>query len=68
MSSNPLGSASLERILLKYYLEQLAPLCSILQQGNNDFQNVLLPMAIDDSSLLSALFAYSSIHFYSRAL
>ncbi|KIX09807.1 uncharacterized protein Z518_00888 [Rhinocladiella mackenziei CBS 650.93] len=55
-----LENASPERILLKYYVERLAPLCSILQEGNNDFRNVLLPMAIDDSSLLYALFAYAS--------
>ncbi|OBT69992.1 hypothetical protein VE03_00640 [Pseudogymnoascus sp. 23342-1-I1] len=57
-----LEGASPERILLKYYVEHLAPLCSILQEGKNDFRNVLLPMAIDDSSLLYALFAYASIH------
>lgn len=57
-----LENASPERILLKYYVEHLAPLCSILQQGSNEFRNVLLPMAIDDSSLLYALFAYASFH------
>jgi transcriptional activator protein UGA3 len=57
-----LEKASPERILLKYYVERLALLCSILQEGNNEFRNVLLPMAIDDSSLLYALFAYASIH------
>jgi hypothetical protein len=57
-----LDNASPERILLKYYLEHLAPLCSILQEGSNDFRNVILPMAIDDSSLLYALFTYASIH------
>ncbi|OBT74420.1 hypothetical protein VF21_06561 [Pseudogymnoascus sp. 05NY08] len=57
-----LDNASPERILLKYYVEHLAPLCSILQGGKNDFRNVLLPMAIDDSSLLYALFTYASIH------
>lgn len=57
-----LDNASPERILLKYYVEHLAPLCSILQDGSNDFRNVLLPMAIDDSSLLYALFTYASIH------
>ncbi|KFY26676.1 hypothetical protein V493_03947 [Pseudogymnoascus sp. VKM F-4281 (FW-2241)] len=57
-----LDNASPERILLKYYVEHLAPLCSILQEGKNDFRNVLLPMAIDDSSLLYALFTYASIH------
>lgn len=57
-----LDSASPERILLKYYIERLAPLCSILQHGGNEFRSVLLPMAIDDSSLLYALFTYASIH------
>jgi transcriptional activator protein UGA3 len=57
-----LDNASPERILLKYYVEHLAPLCSIIQEGSNDFRNVLLPMAIDDSSLLYALFTYASIH------
>jgi hypothetical protein len=57
-----LDNASPERILLKYYVEHLAPLCSILKEGSNEFRNVLLPMAIDDSSLLYALFAYASIH------
>lgn len=63
MSLYSLDNASAERILLKYYVERLAPLCTILKDGNNDFRNVLLPMAIDDSSLLYALFAYASIHF-----
>lgn len=57
-----LDNASPERILLKYYVEHLAPLCSILEAGSNEFRNVLLPMAIDDSSLLYALFAYASMH------
>ncbi|RFU31612.1 hypothetical protein B7463_g4744, partial [Scytalidium lignicola] len=62
MTLYSLDSASPERILLKYYVERLAPLCSILQHGGNEFRNVLLPMAIDDSSLLYALFTYASIH------
>ena len=57
-----LDNASPERILLKYYVEHLAPLCSIVKEGGNDFRNVLLPMAIDDSSLLYALFTYATIH------
>ncbi|KAL2014077.1 hypothetical protein VTN00DRAFT_1602 [Thermoascus crustaceus] len=59
-----LENASPERILLKYYVERLASLCSILQEGSNEFRNVLLPMAIDDSSLLYALFAYASKHLH----
>lgn len=62
-----LQKASPERILLKYYIERLASLCSILQEGSNEFRNVLLPMAIDDSSLLYALFAYPSIHLHTSA-
>ncbi|KAL1886234.1 hypothetical protein Plec18167_000163 [Paecilomyces lecythidis] len=62
-----LENASPERILLKYYIERLASLCSILQEGSNEFRNVLLPMAIDDTSLLYALFAYASVHLHTSA-
>lgn len=51
-----------EQILLKYYLERLVFLSSILQQRSNGFCSVLLPMAIADSSLLHALLAYTSIY------
>ena len=57
------GNGSLERILLKYYMERLSPLCSILQDASSGFCNVLLPMAMEDASLLHALFAYASGHF-----
>ncbi|KAH8803574.1 fungal-specific transcription factor domain-containing protein [Xylogone sp. PMI_703] len=57
-----LGKASPERILLKYYIERLAPLCSILQHGGNEFRDILVPMAIDDSSLLYALFTCACTH------
>ncbi len=57
------GNGSLERKLLKYYLERLSPLCSILQNASSGFRNMLRPMAMDDASLLHALFAYASSHF-----
>ena len=63
--SIPVGSGSwdgIERGLLKYFLDNVAPLCSILQQDGSSFCSVLLPMAIIDPSLLHALFAYASIH------
>lgn len=69
MSSNSnllSGSGSgdgLERVLLRYFLDHVAPLCSILQQDGSSFCSVLLPMAIVDQSLLHALFAYASAHF-----
>ncbi|KAM0547294.1 hypothetical protein ACHAPJ_010429 [Fusarium lateritium] len=53
----------IERILLKYFLDHVAPLCSILQQDGSIFCSVLLPMAIMDPPLLHALFAYASVHF-----
>lgn len=52
----------IERVLLKYFLDHVAPLCSILQQDGGSFCSVLLPMAIVDPSLLHALFAYASVH------
>ncbi|CAL5872804.1 uncharacterized protein PFLUO_LOCUS7073 [Penicillium psychrofluorescens] len=52
----------IERVLLRYFLDHVAPLCSILQQDGNSFCSVLLPMAIVDPSLLHALFAYASVH------
>lgn len=59
-----LGSlSSIEPLLLKYFLSDVAPLCSILQQDAASFCSVLLPMAIVDSSLLHALFTYASVHF-----
>lgn len=62
MSLFLLENTSPERILLKYYVEELASLCTIVKEASNGFQNVLLPMAIDDPSLLYALFAYASFH------
>ena len=56
------NTTSPERILLKYYVERLAALCTITLLRDNGFQSVLLPMAIDDPSLLYALFAYASFH------
>lgn len=53
----------MERVLLRYFLDRVAPLCSILQQDGSSFCSVLLPMAIVDPSLLHALFAYASVHF-----
>lgn len=50
------------RYLLKYFLDHVAPLCSILQQDGAVFSSVLLPMAIVDPPLLYALFAYASVH------
>lgn len=52
----------MERLLLRYFLDHVAPLCSILQQDGASFCKVLLPMAFVDSSLLHALFAYASSH------
>ncbi|KAK2761683.1 hypothetical protein FQN54_001511 [Arachnomyces sp. PD_36] len=64
----PLGSMnSIEPQLLKYFLSDVAPLCSILQQDGASFCSVLLPMAIVDSSLLHALFIYASVHFDATA-
>ncbi|PGH01172.1 hypothetical protein GX51_05368 [Blastomyces parvus] len=63
-----LGSLnSIEPLLLKYFLNDVAPLCSILQQDGASFCSVLLPMAIVDSSLLHALFTYASVHFHATA-
>lgn len=53
----------MERVLLRYFLDRVAPLCSILQQDGHNFCSVLLPMAIVDRSLLQALFTYASVHF-----
>lgn len=50
------------RFLLKYFLDHVAPLCSILQKDGAVFSSVLLPMAIVDPPLLYALFAYASVH------
>lgn len=50
------------RFLIKYFLDHVAPLCSILQQDGAIFSSVLLPMAIVDPPLLYALFAYASVH------
>ncbi|KAJ5807964.1 fungal-specific transcription factor domain-containing protein [Penicillium riverlandense] len=64
-SSVPDNSGSwegIERVLLRYFLDHVAPLCSILQQDGSSFCSVLLPMAIVDPSLLHALFAYASVH------
>ncbi|KKZ67099.1 hypothetical protein EMCG_07209 [[Emmonsia] crescens] len=58
---------SIEPLLLKYFLSDVAPLCSILQQDGASFCSVLLPMAIVDSSLLHALFTYASVHFDATA-
>lgn len=58
---------SIEPLLLKYFLSDVAPLCSILQQDGASFCSVLLPMAIVDSSLLHALFVYASVHFDANA-
>lgn len=52
----------IERLLLRYFLDHVAPLCSILQQDGSKFCSVLLPMAIVDPSLLHALFTYASFH------
>ena len=57
----------IERVLLRYFLDHVAPLCSILQQDGSSFCSVLLPMAIVDPSLLHALFAYASFHFDATA-
>ncbi len=57
----------MERLLLRYFLDHVAPLCSILQQDGGSFCKVLLPMAFVDSSLLHALFAYASSHSDSAA-
>ncbi|OJD17951.1 hypothetical protein AJ78_01982 [Emergomyces pasteurianus Ep9510] len=63
-----LGSLnSIEPLLLKYFLSDVAPLSSILQQDGASFCSVLLPMAIVDSSLLHALFTYASVHFDATA-
>lgn len=64
--SNPAISGSwdgIERVLLRYFLDHVTPLCSILQQDGGRFCSVLLPMAIVDPSLLHALFTYASVHF-----
>ncbi|OAX83814.1 hypothetical protein ACJ72_01815 [Emergomyces africanus] len=58
---------SIEPLLLKYFLNDVAPLCSILQQDGASFCSVLLPMAMVDSSLLHALFTYASVHFDATA-
>ncbi|RMJ26001.1 C6 transcription factor [Aspergillus sp. HF37] len=63
---NPAISGSgddIERVLLRYFLDHVTPLCSILQQDGGSFCSVLLPMAIVDPSLLHALFTYASVHF-----
>lgn len=52
----------LERILLRYFLDHVAPICGILQQDGTRFCSVLLPMAFIDTSLLHALFSYASAH------
>lgn len=52
----------LERILLRYFLDHVAPICGILQQDGTRFSSVLLPMAFIDTSLLHALFSYASAH------
>lgn len=52
----------LERILLRYFLDHVAPICGILQQDGTRFCSVLLPMAFIDPSLLHALFSYASAH------
>lgn len=65
LTSIPAASGSwngIERVLLRYFLDHVAPLCSILQQDGSSFCSVLLPMAIVDPSLLHALFAYSAAH------
>lgn len=61
------SSNDIERVLLRYFLDHVAPLCSILQQDGISFCSVLLPMAIVDRSLLHALFAYASVHFDAAA-
>lgn len=62
---SPLFSSydSLQRKLLQYFLEHVAPLCSLLEQGGNSWCSVFLPMAIIDSTLLHALFTYALTHF-----
>lgn len=61
------SSDGIERVLLRYFLDHVAPLCSILQHDGLSFCSVLLPMAIVDRSLLHALFAYASVHFDAAA-
>lgn len=67
-SENPCDPApsrlwgGLERILLRYFLDHVAPICGILQQDGTRFCSVLLPMAFIDTSLLHALFSYASAH------
>ncbi|KAJ6779549.1 hypothetical protein PWT90_05173 [Aphanocladium album] len=60
--SVPGSSEGMQRILLRYFLDHVAPLCSILEQDGGNFCSVLLPMAFVDKSLLHALFAYASAH------
>lgn len=58
----PGSSEGMQRILLRYFLDHVAPLCSILEQDGGSFCAVLLPMAFVDTSLLHALFAYATAH------
>ncbi|OAQ64925.1 fungal specific transcription factor domain-containing protein [Pochonia chlamydosporia 170] len=59
-----LGSQDdIERKLLKYFLQNVAPLCSLLEQGGNSWCSVFLPMAIIDPTLLRALYTYALTHF-----
>lgn len=58
----PGSSEGMQRILLRYFLDHIAPLCSILEQDGGSFCAVLLPMAFVDTSLLHALFAYATAH------
>ena len=60
--SSSLLWGGLERILLRYFLDHVAPICGILPQDGARFCSVLLPMAFIDSSLLHALFSYASAH------
>lgn len=52
----------MERLLLRYFLDHVAPICGILQQDGSRFSSILLPMAFVDPSLLHALFSYASAH------
>ena len=52
----------IERLLLRYFLDHVAPICGILQQDGTRFSSILLPMAFVDTSLLHALFSYASAH------
>ncbi len=56
------GKPSSERMFMKYYVEKLAPLCSVVPGANNGYRATLLPMAIYDPSLLYSLLTFSASH------